>query len=454
MHKTRTLSMWNDRKRFGFLFAFMIGYLSIIAQGHYDYYTDTLTYSQYMKADWKSLYDSVKVADKQGVSFYYYELRAAFAAFHTQRYERAIERFSKAESFQKGDAIVNEYYYLSALYSGQRLAQIDRYQHLSEEAKMRYRNPQRKAVELVAIEIGYNFNTDYSTLNESSIYEIEDIYSERILLKDLRNNSLKLSHGILSFLTLNHSLHYVTLYKEQDFYAIETDEPLLKSFPISTQQIQYNVNATVNIKDQIFISPTYTYIKYNAQFYKAEYDAQYSFIETDLNGRQCLYGLMLQYLVPRFKLSAHTNYFKGEHIDRWQAGISSTFYINRDKTQYIQGSLDLLTNKEIDRYYVWSFRYGFNIKKYWLELNHTAGDLRNFTEVNGEIVYNTYEKILSKTGLNISRPIFNDHLWFSVYYRYLNYSSFSVYLDQNLALGRRNILHNNHSITGGLSWYF
>lgn len=441
-----------------FFLLFLMGFVRLSAQEKYDYHTDTLTYSLYMEGDWEALFDSARLAEKHNISFYYLELRGAFAAFNTQRYERALQKFDVAESYQKGDAVVAEYHYLSALYAGHRLAQIERYEYLSEEAKSRYKDPKRNVVEMLAIESGYNHNSDFKTLQDTEVHEGTDIYGERILLKNLSYNSLKLSHGVLPYLTLNHSFQLINLNKVQDFYALESDitNPIVESYPISTQQYQYHADAIVNIMDKLHVSPSFTYVRYNARYFKSKYedDETYSFNEHTEKRSQFLYGLTLNYMMSRLHVSAHSNYFTGDHFERWQAGLGAKYFLKRDKTQYLSGTFDLLSNKQSNSNSVWSLHYGFKAHKYWFEVNHTAGDLRNYTEGKGEIVYNTYEKVLSRSGVSISRPIFNDSLWLSVYYRYINYSSFYVYLDENIVLKKRDFAHNNHSITGGLSWYF
>ncbi|MDA3853230.1 MAG: hypothetical protein PF444_03185, partial [Bacteroidales bacterium] len=164
---------------------FLLGisvFINVAGQDRYDHHTDTLTYSQYLSADWEALYASVKVAEKEGFDFYYLQLRGAFAAFHTQRYARAEDYFNRAESFRAASDLINEYHYLSALYAGHRLAKIERYSHLSVEAKNRYKNPKRKSVETLTVESGFNSNADFKDLQKIEIDKGYKVYGERILL--------------------------------------------------------------------------------------------------------------------------------------------------------------------------------------------------------------------------------------------------------------------------------
>lgn len=433
-------------------------FINVAGQGRYDYHTDTLTYSQYLSADWEALYDSVKVAEKEGIDFYYLQLRVAFAAFHTQRYARAEDYFNSAESLQAASDLINEYHYLSTLYAGHRLAMIERYAHLSVEAKNRYKNPKRKAVETLTVESGFNNNANFKDLQKTEIDNGYKVYGERVLLKNLSYNGLKMSHGILPWLTLNHEFQWLHLNKEQQIYATEygTSSTINKSYPISTEQQQYHINGVINIKDKLFITPAFSYVNFKSEFVEVKYtdEGLYEFNDKSISDHQQLYALKLSYVSQNLEISSHSNYFWDQHFERWQMGLASRYYLKRDKSQYVSATFDMLNDKKNEWTNVWSLHYGFKLQKTWVELNHTAGDLHNFTESNGEIIYNTYENIESKTGANVSFPIGLDHLWLSFYYRYITYASVYSYIDDELVLKKENFNHNNHSITGGLTWYF
>ena len=215
----------------------------------------------------------MKVAEKEGVDFYYLHLRGAFSAFHTQRYARAEAYFDKAGDFQSASALVNEYHYLSALYAGHRLAMIERYLHLSLEAKERYQSPKPKPIETLTVESGFNHNADFKDLHKTEIDKEYNVYGERILLKNLIYNGLKMSHGIVPWLTINHGFQWLHLNREQQIYAVEygASLPIEKSYPINTEQQQYYINGVVNIKDKLFISPAFSYVNFKSEFVEVSY---------------------------------------------------------------------------------------------------------------------------------------------------------------------------------------
>lgn len=199
--------------KFGLVLGGIFVLINLLGQDRYDYHTDTLTYNQYLSADWDALYDSVRVAEKDGLDFYYLQLRGAFAAFHTQRYAQAEDYFNNAEDFQSASDIINEYHYLSALYAGHQLAMIERYAYLSAEAKRRIKDPKRRLLEFVNLESGFNYNVDFKGLQKADIDNGYNVYGERILLKNLTYNGLKMSHGLVPWLTLSHGFQWLNLKK-------------------------------------------------------------------------------------------------------------------------------------------------------------------------------------------------------------------------------------------------
>lgn len=438
-----------------FLLLLFCASLTVRSQSNYDYHTDTLTYSQYLRANWEALYDSARIAEKQGVDFYYLHLRTAFAAYYTARYSQAVAYFNAAEQLQKGDVVVNEFHYLSALYGGQRLEMIKRYALLSEEAKERYIDPRRKVIETLTLEQGYNINSDYDELKNDELHAGYELYGERILLKSVNYTSLQMSHGLFPAVTLSHAIHFINLNKTQGVYGMEISGlPVEKSYDISTKQWQYSLNAEVNIKDFFFISPAFSYVNYQSDFNEITYNDTYAFTPKTIARHQEFYALMLNYVLPNIQFTLHANYFKGDHFERWQSGLGAKYYLTKDKKHYLSATYDMLNDNKDKIAYVWSAHYGFKTKSIYLEINHAAGDFRNYSESNGLIIYNTYENITSKSGCNISVPLFSEHLWFALYYRYLNYASFYAYVDDSLTLNKEKFTHNNHSITGGLTWYF
>jgi hypothetical protein len=431
----------------------------------YDYGTDTLTYSQYMKGEWEELYHSVKNAHHDDIDFYYLNLRGAFAAYYTERYPAAVDFFRQAEDVQEGDIAVKEIHYLSALYAGMLIETERCYEKLTPDQKSYYSTPESKLIKSISVSYGYNFNSDFDDLIKLPIDGELKKYGERILMKDLSFQDISLSHQFCPSLSVNHAYEQMTINRQQKFYYKDYNSNFSDSiidsleYDIQTIQWQYHINTTYNVNDKLFISPAFTLLHYNAEKYTASFnDTIFSFKQDPKDFYQYLVSLALTYKFDYVNISLSGNKIFSDNLSRWQAGGNITYFPLKSKEQYIGAGIyahDFNQDENVAEWeMVWQLKMGWKISNTWFEINHSTGNHRGFADNNGLTVYNTYENIKSQTGANLSIPFFNKKVWLSAYYRLLKYRTSFVYTDAESSLETEYFSHRNHSITGNLTWYF
>lgn len=434
----------------------------LLAEEKYDFKTDTLTYGQYVRKEWKALYKSVELAEKDGFSFYYLHLRGAFAAFYTQRYSKAVDYFEKAKLQNTGDDLVKQYYHLSALYAGERLAVIQSYNDLPLHVQKSYNNPSPKIIEDLYLESGCNVNSDFESLKNAPIEGGYSIYGEQALLKHIAHYRLGLRHSILPSLIVKHSLTQINLSKEQRFYALQLTpyDTLRMNFPMRITQYQYHFNVLYNIHDKFFITPSFTTIWYDGSFYYSEFmdNGGYRFLPVTYSGNEQLYSITAGGNLNAFYLELSGNYLSKNNYDHWQTGLNMTWYPLLHKRFYVTAGWHFqpeeASGSNVKDYSVGVLSIGGSVKNIWLEATCVGGNMRNYVEANGSIIYNTVEEVQSKVGGSLTFPLINNKLFVSLYYRYLNYKSSFIYYDNDLVLRDQDYFHNNHSITGGVTWDF
>jgi len=91
------------------------------------------------------------------------------------------------------------------------------------------------------------------------------------------------------------------------------------------------------------------------------------------------------------------------------------------------------------------------VKFLWLEATAAFGQISNYNENNGAIVYNLTDKINLKTSGNLIF-IIGRHMDAMLIYQYTNNTGiYSTFLSPEQILPTK-LKYNNHSITGGLIW--
>jgi len=93
--------------------------------------------------------------------------------------------------------------------------------------------------------------------------------------------------------------------------------------------------------------------------------------------------------------------------------------------------------------------------KIWIELNASAGDMTNYTEKNGYVIYNSYSNIIEKKLLlSLSVPVSKKGSLLYFGGRWSADRSEFVPYDLTPDNITNSISYNSLSIYGGLSWRF
>lgn len=426
---------------------------NIFAQESYDSSIDSISYQQYLQEDWETLYKTVRSAEKEGYGFYYLYLRAAFAAYYTERYTLALSYFRKAEQLYEINDIAKQIQYLSSLKSNNGITAARLYKKLPEFTKVYYKDPKTKIVSAIGFNSGYNFNANYKENSTNNISGTADIYGEEWLLKESIFNNISLSHHILPQLDIHHAYTNVIVNRSQRFDYLEDET----SYDIQTIQHQYFFNPVVHINDNWSISPAFTGIWINSDFYTAVYDStnnDYTINPESLSSDQYVISLNASYKNAWFWLEAASNCLLTEDICRWQAGINGLFYPLRNKKIYLGGGIHYLQNPNKEDNIIGNVKLGGNIENLNMSASYTFGNMKNYTEANGLIVYNSLEQMQSKLGAQLSYPVFKKQLYLSLYYDYLIYAANYFYFEEDLSTQIESFNINNHAISIGINYYF
>ncbi len=474
-------------KKGTFIILLLIFVTNIKAQNTYNYSIDTITYNQYLNGKWEELFESVTKANTSGVSFYYLTLRGAFAAYYTQHYSKAVTMFRQAEQQQPLNYTAKEIHHLSAIYAGMELEQIRTYDSLPATTKPNYKNPHHKLFESVCVESGINTNNNFNNIINTKPNVNNALYAERNLHKQTLYNGIILTNSINKKLKLIQSFQYIYVSRATSFYIGNTtpdvttpitptnpynplppppNQPRLKAASLTTgteahfntqsTQIQYFLSLKYNINDKVLITPAFTYVNYNTGTVNIDTNSTGIYYSNHFNqkGTQTYLILNIAGVFNRSIFAVNTNYLIAEYISRWQNGISAKLYPFASKRLYTEGEFYISTGSNISTTQVLKGSIGYYFNNISIEANYTTGTLSNFADNNGLYIYNTKETINTTKGVSITANIIKNKLWLSAYYKYITYNSaYTVYINST-SNNNINFEHNNHSITGGITWKF
>lgn len=125
------------------LTAVLIG-TNIYAQN--EYYFDSITYSNYLKQEWKELLENSKHAKKENVQFYYASYRTGIAYYELGNYMKAIPYFKNVIEEGKADIYTYSYLYYSYLLSGYEEKAEDVKKNMPELMKSELSLPKKNAI--------------------------------------------------------------------------------------------------------------------------------------------------------------------------------------------------------------------------------------------------------------------------------------------------------------------
>lgn len=430
-----------------------------VAQSKYDLTTDTLSLSLYEDQRWEELYLLAKEAYDNDIDFYFLAVRGALASYHTGRYFEAENFFKRAGSYKRGNDYVREIHYLSALYAQLPIAVSEAYEALSAEAKKRYSSPEYKALLYLGVMSGYNYNQDQQQLQSADVL---GYYGDRILFQNLEFFDVFAGHQFSPRWTINQTIEGLSIQKIQDAFTLNATSGNLDAHQqdILTQQWSYNLNVWFNVNDKVYLYPFFTYLNYQTNFLRIDYNADtYVYTPTNaaLKGEQYLYGLGAKLRLAKMNLEASISRLQTEHADKYQSTVGLQFFPIPGKKHYVSTHWHSVnrfgSSEDSFSHLIFDFKLGLNIKKGWFDVSHSFGNHHFMADNYGATVYNTYETINSISSFNISYPVYQS-LWLSVGYKYMNYSSDSFFSTVESGLYNETFFHNNHSISGGLVWYF
>ena len=442
----------------GILFLFMLN-CALSAQDAPDFKkVDAETYRFYTEKNWDSLIEMGESAIKQGIDYYYLRMRIGIAWYEKSNYVKSSRHFIKALDFNNREPVALEYLYYSYLFTGR----IHQANLLSKEFSPLLKEKtgiRPRPVDELNINFFYNHSGTEDMVSSSSEYFSTDIPGYQIVTQYFSNFNFSLRHKLGPRFTLLHSYTYLNKVNLYHFYngSITVRNP-----DFMVKQHQYYISVNTAFKKGWGISPTFHFINTGYPYLSSVIQggqgrpptAQY----IDQNESSLLAGLMVTKLLGPVDLRIYGHGSNLNNRNQLQGAAGLTYYPFGNLDVYVGGDFVLLaqngdSNKVINP--IGCGLIGFSIaRKVWFEISTSVGEMNNYAERNGYLIYNSADILRQKYDLNIAVPLSDKGSLIYAGVRYSSYSSYLTSLIEPELKDLNELSYNSLSFYGGILWKF
>lgn len=365
------------------------------------------SYALYLKAQWKPLLKLHKKMYASGIDYYYLRIRSAHAYAALQQPFRALSQMHKASRFWNNPVDADLYYAL--LLQTQHPEEADYYSNM------------RKPKPLMQ-----NIGWESGLLNASgnkhgtSLMQNFNIYGELNRLRQIQYHTLQVQHTVRKGFHLEHALTGMQVNRTYGFAWTNNNT---REFPNTVQQFQYYLRARIASKNGWTIRPAIHVLHLNYTRILAASDPaglNYSFIQNRNNNFQYITSVEVSKRIQNFKPSVSLGYSQLNEAEQWIAYTGITWFPLGDMRYYVHAGNSFFTEQN-NQALIPRAMTGITIKNIWLlETGFAYGNMYNYHENNGAMIFNIPDMITSKGFASITcyaKPAWNIGLIYALQYR-------------------------------------
>ena len=430
---------------------------------------DKETYNLYLEKDWDELIRAGKVGLKQDIDYYYLRMRMGIAYYETKNYKASQAHFRKALEFNVGDPVALEYLFYAYLLAGQTVQAGILAKDFSPALMETINPPTGKVVDRLALEYLYNVNDTKDLLSDPGQYFSGLPSGYQLVTLHYSNLNAMLHHVFRPGFTLTHAYTYLN---KTNYYYYDDG---LSRYGFNDQKVfqhQYYISPALTTKHGFTIAPSFHYLRIS---FRAPYlisgaggpgpgGGGGSIGYSDLNSNQYVGGLTLSQFVGRFMIRLGGIYSSINNAKQVTGTAGLTWYPMGNLDLYLGTALNVHTgitdhtnsvDHETNIELIPDVLIGFGIaSRVWLEFSGSYGNMRNYTERNGYIVYNGLDWMKYKAIGTVVMPVTPEGSNVYLGARFAENKSLFMPLDPSAGQEINSIISNSISIFGGLSWKF
>ena len=419
---------------------------------------DSTTYQLYLDKSWDELIHVGKDAVKKDIDYYFLRMRIGIAYYEKNNYKSAQSHFRKALEFNTGDPVASEYLYYAYLFGGQTQQAALLYREFPESLKMKVQEPGLKTIDLISVEYLYNRSFTDELADDPGTFESLP-YGAQILTRDFQNLNLALHHNMHPGTTFRHAYTYLV---KDNYYYYDDGLDRFTAEGQMVRQHQYFLSPSFTFQGGLVISPSFHFLHVGFQIPELSGGGPGPGGGNDVIFRkdfvnQMAGGLQLARYLGTLLVRLEGIYSNLNKTDQLSGTAGFTWYPAGNLDMYMGASLhahmaDLDAGKAA---LIPDIIFGYGIaSRVWVEFSGTYGDMKNFSESNGYIVYNGLDWMTYKAMGNIMVPLTDKGSMIYAGVRYAGYENQFIPFDPAQPADLNDLKYNSLSIYGGLSWKF
>lgn len=412
---------------------------------------DSLSYKAYLDADWKGVLTYSRLGFKSGFDYYYLRMRAGLAELNRKNPVKSVVHFRKALEFNQKDPNALQYLYSSLLFSGDLAEARLLAGSYSQIFKMRLGIPSRRLITSAFLEPGYIFNPNAAELRAyvpdeelSQVYLVPGYwyFSAGINLEAGKRFSASVSTNIISFTA-------VQQFQIQNLAVL--------SFDVPYDQRSVYLAGSYYLGKGFHLSAAGQALSYTLPLYHwvpGDTGGEYVLGATDYTDLSFNVSLTKRFPYVTVGMGADANRFKNHWYRQAQASL--TVYPAGNVNTYLNiGGTWLSDSLNPAGSVIAHVNAGRKLfRNLWLEGDYYYGDIRNYSEKSAYVVFNNFDLIRKRMGINLLAFQVLPHLDLSVRYQYtLRAATWQIYKNSKYIRDLQKD-YPVHSIVGGLTWRF
>ncbi|MCX6185730.1 MAG: hypothetical protein NTU43_01880 [Bacteroidetes bacterium] len=432
---------------------------------------DSVTYDNYLKANWDGLIVNTKEAIDNGFETFAIRKRLAYACFMKEDYLTSARQYHKIYKNNPLDVDARLMLYHNYLNT----ANYQRAKYyaamFTDEERLYYLVPKNTFITSIDLGGGYQTSDNYS-LNANNNIINNKVYGQQILNRDLSFAQLGLTFQANSALHITLGCDVINTNREEKIVA--NNYSLLGTRYDTSYIIDNKISQQQFYIQTAFVLPRMYSLKLFGNFIFNQYTnvtpsykvdslkdpkvdtfmterTNYTFNSTTSNNLNYVVGATIEKEIRKLKLGLTACYSKLSGNNQIQGDFYTTWYPKGNTNLSFNAQLTVLSqNSEMK--YIPSFESTFRAaKKLWVSAHVLYGDLTNTSEMNGQLVNNITDKTIFRMGTSVYYTM-SKNLILHLTYRYsLRQSNYVIYSDAfNYSTTYNN--YNNYLIALGLKF--
>jgi len=428
---------------------------TVNAQERTDFrYWDSLTYSDYNSSRWKELTDNAHRAITLGHDFYYMRMRLGISLFERRKYLLAIPHFRKALEYNNNDPVALEYIYYCYLYSARITTANAVAADFSPSLRIKCsidENPKHR------ISLDYLFNNaqteeliaDYSGIEGYGTpgnLVIPSYFSNAgITIAQKTGDRTSITYGFTYLRRTNMLFYNDGIYRYDQYEQKLSQAQLYFSFTFSDKK-GLTLTPAVHYLFTTYPLLTISSSGMNPRAYTYRVNEN-NFVTSVTLGKSA--GIFEFVCEGAWSYLNYSNHLQAEGAVYLRPAANNNLYFG--------GGLALKGDEkqgEWSQGIVSSALLGFGIaNRLWIDFSALFGNLQNYSDRSGYIVYNGAGEIDNIIKVDLSIPAGNKGAWLYAGVRYISeYTAFVLQGETSSSDYKNNF--KSLSIIGGISWTF